>query len=237
MDMRMAEAEAAPIRLVIFDFDGTLSDSGDWFLSVVDELAQKYKFRTVADDEVEMLRHKSSREVIEFLGIPRWKLPLIARHVRRLVGRNAHQIELFPGTPDLLERLAATGVKIALVTSNSEANARKILGPRHAARIDFYACGSSLFGKAPKFRRVLRKMGIRANETLSIGDETRDIDAAREVGMRAGSVLWGYAAEELLVAMQPDALFRTPQDILDYVAAHRSPAMGEDSGGGDLSSR
>lgn len=223
----MAEATGADgvpaplIRLVIFDFDGTLSDSGDWFLSVVDQLAQRFRFRTVAPDQVEMLRHKSSREVIDFLGISRWKMPLIARHLRKLVGRNAHQIELFPGTPDLLERLADTGVKIALVTSNSEANARKILGEEHAARIDFYACGSSLFGKAPKFRRVLRKMGIPAAQAMAIGDETRDVDAAREVGMRAGSVLWGYAAEGVLAALQPDAMFREPQDIIDYVAAHR----------------
>ncbi|WP_029936694.1 HAD-IA family hydrolase [Sphingomonas sp. UNC305MFCol5.2] len=223
----MAEATRAdgvqtpPIRLVIFDFDGTLSDSGDWFLSVVDQLARRFNFRTVAPDQVEMLRHKSSREVIDFLGISRWKMPLIARHLRKLVGRNAHEIELFPGTPDLLERLADTGVKIALVTSNSEANARKILGEEHAARIDFYACGSSLFGKAPKFRRVLKKMGIPAAQALAIGDETRDVDAAREVGMRAGSVLWGYASETVLTALQPDALFREPQDILDYVAAHR----------------
>jgi len=219
MDTRMTDA--APIRLVIFDFDGTLSDSGDWFLSVVDDLARRFKFRTVQPDEVDMLRHKSSREVIDFLGISRWKLPLIARHLRRLVGRNAHQIDLFPGTPDLLEQLAATGVKIALVTSNAEENARKILGPVHAARIDFFACGSSLFGKAPKFRRVLKKMGMRPAEVLAIGDETRDVDAAREVGMRAGSVLWGYAAEDLLAAMQPDVMFREPQDILDYVTAHR----------------
>jgi phosphoglycolate phosphatase len=226
MGTRMVEAvrpaDAPPlIRLVIFDFDGTLSDSGDWFLSVIDQLARRFRFRTVAPDQVEMLRHKSSREVIDFLGISRWKMPLIARHLRKLVGRNAHEIELFPGTPDLLERLADTGVKIALVTSNSEANARKILGEEHAARIDFYACGSSLFGKAPKFRRVLKKMGIPAAQALAIGDETRDVDAAREVGMRAGSVLWGYASEAVLTALQPDALFRKPQDIIDYVAAHR----------------
>jgi phosphoglycolate phosphatase len=219
MDTRMTDA--APIRLVIFDFDGTLSDSGDWFLSVVDELARKFKFRTVQADEVDMLRNKSSRDVIAFLGISRWKLPLIARHVRRLVGLNAHRIELFPGTADLLEQVAATGVKIALVTSNAEANVRKILGPEHAARIDFFACGSSLFGKAPKFRRVLKKMGVKPHEVLAVGDETRDVDAAREVGMRAGSVLWGYAAEELLIAMRPDVLFRTPQDIIDHVTAHR----------------
>lgn len=209
------------IRLVIFDFDGTLSDSGDWFLSVIDELAARYRFRTVTPDEVAGLRHRTSREVIEYLGIPRWKLPLIARYLRRMISRNAHQIELFPGTPDLLERLTDTGVRIALVTSNSEANARKILGPQHAARIECFACGSSLFGKAPKFRRVLRRLGVPAAHALAIGDETRDIDAAREVGMRAGAVLWGYASEEVLTAMRPDTKFRSPQDILDFVARHR----------------
>lgn len=221
MAERVQGMDSPPIRLVIFDFDGTLSDSGDWFLSVIDELARKFRFRTVAPDEVDGLRHKSSREVIDHLGISRWKMPLIARHLRRMIGRNAHQIELFPGTPDLLERLAATGVKIALVTSNSERNARLILGEEHARRIDFYACGASLFGKVPKFRRVLKKMGIPAAQTLAIGDETRDIDAAREVGMRAGSVLWGYASETALLALNPDATFRQPTDILAYVAAHR----------------
>lgn len=220
----MPEPSTAPVRLVIFDFDGTLSDSGDWFLSVIDDLARRYRFRTIAPDEVEHLRHRSSREVIAHLGIARWKLPLIARHLRRRVAREAHRIELFPGTPDLLERLAAMGVRIALVSSNSEANARAILGPTHSARIELFCCGSSLFGKAPKFRRVLRRLGVAPEHTLAIGDETRDIDAAREVGLRAGSVLWGYASAEVLRALGPDALFATPHDILDYVAAHRPDA-------------
>lgn len=214
-------AETQPIRLVIFDFDGTLSDSGDWFLSVVDHLSERFKFRSVDPGEVETLRHKSSREVIEHLRIPRWKLPRIARYVRKLVAEHATQFELFPGTPDLLEQLAATGVKIALVTSNAEKNARIILGPENAGRIELFVCGSSLFGKAPKFRRVLKKMKVTPHEALAVGDETRDIDAAREVGMRCGSVLWGYASETVLSDLKPDALFRTPTDILDYVAAQR----------------
>lgn len=206
-----------PVRLVIFDFDGTLSDSGDWFLSVIDDLARMFRFRTVAPDEVKMLRHKTSREVIEYLGIARWKLPLLAWYVRRLVGRNVGRIELFPGTPDLLERIRAMGIRIALVTSNSEANARGILGTKHAAQIECFACGSSLFGKAPKFRKVLRRLGVDPAHALAIGDETRDVDSAREVGMQVGSVLWGYAAEEALAGARPDALFREPQDILDYL--------------------
>lgn len=219
---RMADRPAAaPIRLVIFDFDGTLSDSGEWFLSVVDQLAARFKFRTVTDDEVEMLRHRSTREVIQYLGIPNWKLPFLARHVRKLVYRNAGKISLFEGVDRLLHQLAQTDVRIALVTSNAEANARAILGPENAARIDIWSCGSSLYGKAPKFRRVLKRAGVAPEEALAIGDETRDIDAAREVGMRAGSVLWGYASEEALREIGPDVFFQEPGDILAFLERNR----------------
>ena len=217
----MAESGDGPIKAVIFDFDGTLSNSGDWFLTVVDHLANRFNFRSVVDDEVEMLRHKTTREVIGYLGISRWKLPLIARYVRKLVAKNTREIALFPGTEAMLEELADSGMRMALVTSNAEANARAILGPVNAARFEFYAAGSSLFGKAPKFRKVLKQMDLLPHETLSVGDETRDVDAAREVGMRAGAVLWGYAAEEALTKLKPDALFRSHQDLLTFVAARR----------------
>ncbi|MFX8008309.1 HAD hydrolase-like protein, partial [Acinetobacter baumannii] len=62
-------------RLVIFDFDGTLADSGDWFLSIADHLADRFNFRKVDPAEIERLRGQSSRYVIRYLGIPRWKLP------------------------------------------------------------------------------------------------------------------------------------------------------------------
>ncbi|HWK36064.1 HAD hydrolase-like protein [Sphingomonas sp.] len=217
----MAEPGASPIKAVIFDFDGTLSNSGDWFLTVVNQLARRFRFREVGDDEIEMLRHRTSREVIAYLGISRWKLPIIARHVRQLVARNVDQIELFPGTPGLLATLATGGVRMGLVTSNAADNARAILGAGNAGHFEAWAAGSSLFGKARKFRRVLRQMGLAPNEVISIGDETRDIDAAREVGMRTGAVSWGYASEDALIALRPDAFFRTPDDIVAYLRDHR----------------
>lgn len=221
MAERLCANIAMPVKLVIFDFDGTLSDSGDWFLSVVNDLARKFRFRSVDQGEIAMLRHKSSREVISHLGIASWKLPFLAWYVRRLVGRNVGKISLFPGTADLLDRIRAMGIQVAVVTSNSADNARRILGPNNASRIAMYEGGSSLFGKPVKFQRVLTQLGISAHQTLAIGDETRDVDAARAVGVRAGAVTWGYASTDALVAAKPDALFRAPEDILEYIRRHR----------------
>lgn len=208
-----------PIRLVIFDFDGTLSDSGGWFLSMMDHLSDRYGFRRVAPEEVEPMRRLSTRDVISRLAIPRWKLPFIARYVRRLFGRNTGKVQLFAGVPEMLETIAAAGVKIALVTSNSEANARAVLGEANAARIEWWACGASLFGKAPKFRQVLKASGVPARHILSLGDETRDIDAAREVGIHAGAVLWGYADPAAFNHLKPDVAFDSPAAVAAYIVA------------------
>ena len=86
------EARRSPsYALAIFDFDGTLANSGDWFLSIVDDLARRFRFRA-AHDDVEMLRGLTSREVIRHLGISRWKLPAIARHVHQgaIAGASRH---------------------------------------------------------------------------------------------------------------------------------------------------
>lgn len=200
--------------LVIFDFDGTLSDSGHWFLSIVDDLAERFRFNTVHPDEIEGLRRRTTREVIDHLGISRWKLPFIARHVRARFGRNANQITLFDGIRPMLRALHEAGVELVICSSNSEANVRAILGPAESALVGRFVCGAGLFGKVRKFRRVVRTSKVPAGAILAIGDETRDIDAAREVGVAAGAVLWGYADPDLLVAMAPDHAFATPEEII-----------------------
>lgn len=213
-----AMAEPGP-RLVIFDFDGTLSDSGGWFLSIIDHLSDRYGFRRVGRHEVEPLRRMPTHEVIRHIGVPRWKLPFIARYVRRLFGRHAHQVQLFDGVPEMLAAIEAASIPMAIVTSNSETNARAVLGPDNAARIHWWACGASLFGKAPKFRKVLKASGIPPHQALSIGDETRDIDAARATGVRAGAALWGYASPEALVHLDPDIAFAGPQAVVDHLTS------------------
>lgn len=199
--------------LAIFDFDGTLADSGDWFLSIADELADRFKFRRVAPEEVGALRGRTTRDVIRHLGIARWKLPAIGRYVHARLASQIDQIALFDGIGDVIHTLADAGVRIAVVTSNSEHNARAVLGAL-ADRIEMFECGASLFGKAPRYRKVLRRMRIAPDAVLSIGDETRDISAAHKVGIAAGAVLWGYANRAALLGCAPEVVFEQPSDVL-----------------------
>ena len=199
--------------LAIFDFDGTLADSAAWFRSMINQVALRYGFRQVTDEELEALRGQPSAAVIRSLGVPAWKMPFIANHMRQLVARDAHKIGLFEGVDALLSSLAECGVTLALVTSNSEANVRRILGQETATRIAHYACGASLFGKASKFRTIIKATSADPRRTIAIGDEVRDLEAARKAGLAAGAVGWGYATVDLLRAQRPDHLFLSMDDI------------------------
>ncbi len=201
-------------KLVIFDMDGTLADSFPWFTRVLNSVADKYRFRRVGPHEVETLQSLSARDMLEWLGVPLWKAPKIARHMRALKTQHLHEIALFPGVDRLLAELAARGVLLAIVSSDSEDNVRRTLGPHNAARFAHYACRSSMFGKPAKFRTILRRSGVPTTQTIAVGDETRDAEAARAVGVAFGAVSWGYASLDALRAHKPDEIFLDIGDML-----------------------
>jgi phosphoglycolate phosphatase len=213
-----------PYSLAIFDLDGTLADSFPWFLRSINDIADHFDFRRVRDEDIEELRHASTREILKQLEVPLWKLPAIARHARRLKGEAASEISLFAGVETMLRTLAGSGVQLALVTSDSEANAREKLGEA-AALFSHFDCAASLFGKPAKFRRVIRRAGVEPSQVIGIGDEVRDIEAARAVGIACGAVSWGYAAPAALRAHRPDLVFDRVDDIAALLTGVRGSAL------------
>lgn len=200
-------------KLAIFDFDGTLADSADWLKGVFNQVANRYGFKQISDEDFDALRGRDNRAIIRHLGVPAWKMPFIANYMRKLAGRDASSIPLFDGSVELLRALRENDVKIAIVSSNSEESIRRILRPNNACLVDHYECGASIFGKASKFRRVLRRAGVVPNDAIAIGDETRDIEAAMQANIAAGAVAWGYATPELLKSRLPAHMFETMDDI------------------------
>ncbi len=213
--------DALTYKLAIFDFDGTLADSFPWFASVLNDVADQFGFRRVETDaEVEMLRGLRSRQIIDHLGIPWWKLPLVARHMRRLASKDIERLHLFPGIASMLDRVHAGGVRIAIVSSNTEANVRRVLGPA-AARVERYACGASLFGKAPRFRQVLDAAKVGPHEALCIGDEMRDAEASAKIGIPFGAVSWGFTRLDALMTCAPREVFASADEIADALLGRR----------------
>lgn len=204
-------------KLAIFDFDGTLADSLPWVLSVVNDIADRFGFRRVAPDEVEDLRLLSARELMIKLGVSRWKVPLIARHLRARMARNLDKVPLFPGAKEVLQTLSEEGVRLAVVSSNGRETIEGVLGPETAGLIGSYCCGVSLFGKRSKLLKTAKLHDAAPSQVIAIGDELRDLYAAKAAGLTFGAVSWGSNRPEVLSAAGPDILFERMEQIVPAV--------------------
>lgn len=207
-------------RLALFDFDGTLADSLDWFLGIFDQVADRYGYRRLAPGDRERLSGLDTRAILRDLRIPAWKLPLIARHVRKLAASDIDKIHLYTGVATMLAALEAGGVRVAVVSSNAEANIRHVLGPA-SAHVTHFACGAGLFGKPAKIRAVLRATRTDPRSALLVGDEARDIAAAEAVGTGSAAVAWGYADATYLRSLSPTLFFERVEDIVPALIGAR----------------
>lgn len=207
-----------PYRLALFDFDGTLADSFPCFLTALDDAAVRYGFQAVDAADLARLRGHGAWQVMEHLDIAMWQVPMITQFMRQRMAARLDTVVLFPGIHEALEDLAARGVRIGIVSSNAESSVRHVLGPRLASVVDDYRCSVSIFGKRPRMRQALGAMGVPAHDAIAIGDELRDLKAARAEGIPFGAVTWGFTSVPALLAAAPEHVFQHSEDIVATVA-------------------
>lgn len=192
--------------LVIFDFDGTVADSFTESLLAYNRIAPRLRLRTVAESEVPALRRLGAGQLMQALGVPMWKLPRLMIAVRADLMEHFHSVNPIAGIDESLRTLDAAQHHLAIVTSNSLANVRGFLDRHDLDLFASVAAGASIFGKARRLRRLLRAASVRDLPAVYIGDTPPDIRAAREAGIIAVGVTWGFADRAPLAAESPDAI-------------------------------
>ncbi|WOI52671.1 HAD hydrolase-like protein [Parvularcula sp. LCG005] len=204
------------VDLVIFDFDGTLANSAPWLETVFNDVAAEFGFSTLTHERADVLRTLSTRDVLRELGLPRWKVPLVARRMRQLAIRDADQIFLFEDAADTLHTLAREEIMLAIATSNAGPVVRTVLGPALVPLFFEIRAGASLFGKSKAIGAISKRSGLARDRILYVGDEERDVIAARKAGVCAASVAWGYASSDRLACARPDFLWSRFGQIVEY---------------------
>ncbi len=162
-----------------------------------------------------MVRGCGPREIMKRFDIPWRKLPFIAADMRSRMRKAIGQIPLFPGVPGLLQELSRRGTILAIVSSNSWENIRRILGPEVASLIRYTECNVSMFGKTSRLKKILSASRISSRDAIFIGDEVRDGEAARKAGVAFGAVTWGYNNRESLEAGSPEEMFEEREAIFE----------------------
>ena len=205
-------------RCILFDFDGTLGDTFEVGVEILNALAGEFGFRGLPQCDVEHARDLSTRELMSYLGIPQMKLHRISKRGTEEITKRIMGIHPFPRIPAMLRELERGDVQLGVLTSNSERNVRAFLKNHELEVFDFIKSSSKLLGKSRVLRALMKEYGFAPREILFIGDELRDIEAAHEVGVHMAAVTWGYNSTAALKAAGPDYMIGDPMDICALVA-------------------
>jgi phosphoglycolate phosphatase len=199
--------------LVVFDFDGTLADTFQLFLKTFDAAAKIYGFRAFDRERMDLLRTMEASDVLRHHGVPFWKLPAIARTTRQFMAREIEGVSLVQGLGTALESLHEAGYTLAILTSNSRQNVDGVLGEERTRLFSHFECGVSILTKRQSLRKVMRALGSSHEHTSFVGDELRDLRAAKGLGVRFGAVAWGFNSMDSLIAHGAEDHFHSPLDL------------------------
>lgn len=204
----------SPKPVVIFDFDGTIADTLTLLIRISNRLADEFRFQKIQDDEVAVLKTKTIAEIVRHLKIPVAKIPLILYQIRRQMRQHITQAPAAEGLKDILWQMHAQGWRLGILTSNSRKNVETFLKHNGLDCFDFLKTSVGIPGKTLRLKQLLRKQNLQHHEVIYVGDEIRDIEAAKSNRIKVAAVAWGYNHPEALAAYQPDYLIRHPKELL-----------------------
>ncbi|MCB5229934.1 MAG: HAD-IA family hydrolase [Candidatus Cloacimonetes bacterium] len=202
---------------LLFDFDGTIADSVKPFFVMLNEMAPSFGKDTVSWEEFEELRTMRIPDIIKRLKISKFQIaramPKILSEYRKIV----HDLDPYPGIKELFAGLDEAGISYALLSSNRDENLNYFLEQHGLKNFDWVEGTDGILAKKRSLARLIRKHKLDKSTLYYIGDETRDIEAARACGIRIICVSWGLHPRAHLQKHNPDFLVDTPAEILEII--------------------
>jgi phosphoglycolate phosphatase len=200
------------VRTLIFDFDGTIADSFETFLAIFEEVTNRPQRLT--PKEVEDLRGQNLKQIIKYLKIRRWQVPGLIIRAKRLIGLRMGDVHAFDTISQALRQLDGQDYKMYVLSTNSPQNIIKFLKKNQLDGYFVKVYGNiGLLGKSAAIKKILKKEKVRPQDCAYIGDEVRDIEAAKKAGVKSVGVTWGFNSPAAIKQAFPSFVAEKPADL------------------------
>lgn len=203
----------------IFDFDGTIADTHQFIIEISNRLAEEFNYSVITPDEVEKLKDKTSREIIRYLQVPIFKIPAILSRAKKELYDGIADVKPIAGLKEILQLLDKADVQMGILSSNATKNIHTFLKNNDLEVFDFVDSTVKVWTKNTSLKKLIDRNGFKPEQIIYIGDEVRDIEAAKKLGIKVAAVTWGYNSKKALIEHKPDFLIQTPQELLELCKA------------------
>jgi phosphoglycolate phosphatase len=192
------------IRAVLFDLDGTLLDSAPDLVAALNRVRESETLPPL--DVAEMSSYVSHGAVgLLSAGMPAadtatfesWRVGFLDHYAENLYRESS----LYEGVPELIDFLNISGIPWGIVTNKIEALTLPILAAAHLKEtISCLVCGDTLSRSKPDPAPVSLAcsiLNVPPENTLFVGDDSRDLAAGKAAGTQTAAVHYGYGSREL----------------------------------------
>ena len=187
-------------QLVIFDLDGTLTDSAPGIVASFRHALAAVDAEAPAGDLADRIVGPPMHQTLASLGLDDRVEEAVAAYRADYTSRGWAMNTLYDGVPDLLADLEAAGVRLAIATSKAEPTAQRILEHFGIAERFEVIAGASLDGtraaKADVVAHALAQLRPLPDRVLMVGDRSHDVEGAAEHGIATVVVGWGYGRSD-----------------------------------------
>lgn len=199
--------EATRPQLVLFDLDGTLTDSADGIVASFRHALETVGAEVPDGDLTGRLIGPPMHHTLQGMGLGERADEAIAAYRADYTSRGWAMNRLFDGIPDLLADLRAADVRLAVATSKAERSARRILAhfgmDGHFEVIAGASTDGTRAAKADVVAHALAQLQPLPPRVLMVGDRSHDVEGAAAHGIDTVVVGWGYGSADF---SGPDAV-------------------------------
>lgn len=215
--------------IVIFDLDGTLTDTIESLTYVCNRVAAKYSFREYSHDEVRAKVGYGLRNLLLAILPEELKKDgdfieeAFAYMNRIFLANPCYKVKLYDGIAELLDELKRSGIKMAISTNKIQKGADEIISKLLGNWNFTHVIGDDL--KHPKkpdpysIDLILKELGIPKSKAIYVGDSEADVKTAKNAGIDVVAVTWGFRSKDVLRKSGAKYMIDSPLQLYDILAS------------------
>lgn len=208
-------------KTILFDLDGTLTDSGEGIINCAILALEHFGLPVPSREEMRVFVGPPLHETFVRFGVPKDKAEeAVAVYRSRYIPIGKYENTPYPGIRELLETLKAEGHKLYVATSKPEQMSVDILEHFDLAKYFDQICGATMdtsrTNKEAVIAYLLEQNG-RADNMVMVGDTKFDVIGAKAHGIPTVGVSWGYGEVSDMVDAGAVAIADTAGELLELL--------------------
>ncbi len=209
------------LSCVIFDLDGTLTQTNELIFAAFNHVAQRYVTKTFSPQEITAMFGPPEEVAVESLVGQERAQEAMSSMLDYYRDHHGQFAWMHTGAKEMLGYLKSRNVPLALFTGKGHSTTEITLMEFGLKRyFDLVVTGNDVVNHKPSaegIQKILQTLSVKPEHAVMIGDSINDIRAAREAGVLVASVVYDSYAKEKVLEMNSDLVFHSVGELFSWL--------------------